>query len=191
MFKKDIEKWLLKHCIYNFVINDDLTVDVNDSIHLNNYNLKEIPFQFNEVKGYVFISGNDLGTCEGFPKIVHGHVNILNSQLYSLKGCPQYVYGDFNVNNNMITSLEDAPIYVDGAFLCKNNPISDLEKFICNFTGNFYHSTNFIREHQVFDYPKIRKFEKFYNHDVLKMNKKEISSILLACNLDTKLKKIN
>lgn len=99
--KQQIKFWLGKYEITNYTINDDLSIDVSESVGLWNHNLTEIPVQFNEVNGYFSIEGN---------------------QLKSLKGCPRIVKGNFICDNNNLTSLKFSPEIVNGGFLCRLNP---------------------------------------------------------------------
>ena len=40
-----------KYNIENYTINDDESIDVNDSVNLSNYSLTELPLTFNVVTG--------------------------------------------------------------------------------------------------------------------------------------------
>ena len=50
--KAQIEEWLKKYKITNYIINPDFTIDVNGSVNLSEYPDKELPeyIQFNYVK---------------------------------------------------------------------------------------------------------------------------------------------
>jgi len=66
--KIEIKEWLDKMNIENYVINDDLTVDVNGNVNLNNKNLSNIPVLFGRVKGNFRCAGNKLTSLEFVPK---------------------------------------------------------------------------------------------------------------------------
>ena len=48
--KEKIVNWLDSMKIFNYIINDDLTVDVYGSVDLAHYNFKKIPVRFGKVK---------------------------------------------------------------------------------------------------------------------------------------------
>ena len=93
--KKEIEKWLVKMWIDNYIINDDLTVDVDDAVYLVGDGLTEIPVQFGRIGGAFDCSVN---------------------QLTNLKGCPYFVGEGFYCKYNTLTSLEYYPEYVGEDF---------------------------------------------------------------------------
>ena len=108
--------------ITNYVINDDLTIDVNSDVELSYIGLVKFLdyINFNKVYGYFDCSGN---------------------QLTSLKGCPNYINGSFFCNNNQLTNLKGCPTYVGGTFWCFGNKkqfTEDDVKQHCNVKGNIY-----------------------------------------------------
>ena len=93
--------------ITNYIINSDMSVDVNGNVDLANDDLTDLPLKFNKVTGSFYCSGN---------------------KLTSLKGCPLYTGGDFDCTDNpKLTSLKDLPInfYVGGEFCCHKNSIKN------------------------------------------------------------------
>jgi hypothetical protein len=95
-----IEKWFKDMKIWNYIINDDLTIDAGNT-DLDNRNLVRLPYyiQFNHVTGWF---------------------DIRNSGLTSLIGCPKIVDDKFNCGWNYLTSLEGCPEYVGDIFSCPN-----------------------------------------------------------------------
>jgi hypothetical protein len=91
-----------KYNIENYTINDDESIDVNDSVNLSNYSLTELPLTFNVVTGDFECSDNNLTT---------------------LKGCPRWVGGCFRCVFNRLTSLEFSPDYVGAFFSCSYNDL--------------------------------------------------------------------
>ncbi|MFW6130696.1 MAG: hypothetical protein ACOC56_05865 [Atribacterota bacterium] len=75
--------------ITNYIINDDLTVDVNGSVDLSYRGLIRIPFQFNKVNGHFYCENNKLTSLKGAPKEVHGNFWCYNNKLTSLKYLPK------------------------------------------------------------------------------------------------------
>ena len=53
--REEIENWLNEMKIYNYVINEDLTVDVHSGVNIGYKSLKEIPIQFSLVDGDFFL----------------------------------------------------------------------------------------------------------------------------------------
>lgn len=104
--REQIETWLDKYYISRYIINDDLSVDVENWINLQYKKIKYLPIKFDEVTG-------------GF--------DIRDNNLTSLKGCPKFVGSDFDFRNNQITNLEYSPKIVKGNFWCNNNPITSLK----------------------------------------------------------------
>jgi hypothetical protein len=66
-----IEKWLKKYGIKKYIINEDLTIDVDDEVDLSNKRIKSLPkyIQFNKVNGSFFAFENPLISLRGYPKI--------------------------------------------------------------------------------------------------------------------------
>jgi hypothetical protein len=98
-----ISKWLGEMDVINYIINDDLTIDVKGHADFYGRDLYKFPdyIQFNKIfQGYFSCSGN---------------------YLTSLRGCPLDVNGDFYCDDNRLTSLEGCPLYVNGSFFCAYN----------------------------------------------------------------------
>ena len=67
--KQRIIDWLESMEIKNYIVNNDLTVDVNGEVILSNKNLLEIPVQFGVVMGNFSVSNNKkLTSLVGSPK---------------------------------------------------------------------------------------------------------------------------
>jgi hypothetical protein len=96
-----IEKWLKQQQIYNYTINDDMTIDVRSSVILDK-DIGNIPeyIQFGKING--IFNCNDCG-------------------LTTLRGCPTYVEDSFFCSRNMLTSLQYAPKIVEDSFWCTGN----------------------------------------------------------------------
>ena len=70
--KKEIQQWLIDMKINNYVIHDDLTVDVYDNINLIDKKLNKIPIKFGVINGYFNCSYNYLTSLENFPQEING-----------------------------------------------------------------------------------------------------------------------
>jgi hypothetical protein len=97
-----IKKWLDKMDIKNYIINNDLTIDVDGQVNLLGRRLTKIPsfIQFNKVRSYFSIARN---------------------QLISLRGCPYYVGNNFYCDFNELKSLKYMPKYIGNYLFCNNN----------------------------------------------------------------------
>jgi len=116
-----IEKWLDQMYVNEWIINDDLSIDIEGGVYLSDIGPTLPPFiQFGKVK-------------DSF--------RITNSGLISLRGCPHTVGLVFNCENNRLDSLVGAPYYVQGNFLCSNNSIkfsiNDVKE-VCRVGGEIY-----------------------------------------------------
>jgi len=143
--KREIEVWLDKRNITNYVINDDLTVDVERALILN-FNETELPINFGKVEFLMVSDCYNLTSLKGFPK----EANTINIEscdiadlagiaskfkmlrihncpsLSSLRGLPSEVDGDITIAFNAnLTSLEGSPKKV-GNFIASNNSIKSL-----------------------------------------------------------------
>ena len=162
--KEEISSWLDKMEVENYIINDNLTVDVlnNGSVFINEKRLTKIPVQFNVVEGSFHCSENRLESLKGCPNIVHSNFDCSNSCLNSLEGGPKYVGGEYLCTNNkltnlefcpeeigymldfshnIITTLDYSPKKVGGFIFAYNNPIVDFLGFNCEFQDKFRHTT--------------------------------------------------
>ena len=99
--------------IKNYVINSDLSIDVNGSVDLSNMDLGKIPLNFNYVSESFYCQGN---------------------QLKSLKGCPIEVGYDFFAHNNELVTLESGPKTVGRHYYISNNKLVSLKWFAKNLS---------------------------------------------------------
>jgi hypothetical protein len=96
-----IEAWLKKYDIRNYIINDDLTIDVNEDVNLIRYPEEKLPeyIRFRKVREDFSISKSP--------------------ELDSLEGCPEEVGGSFWCNGcPKLKSLERCPKKVGSCFYC-------------------------------------------------------------------------
>ena len=166
--KEKIEDWLNKHEIKNYIINDDLTVDVNGDVRLEGRGIKKIPFKFNKVIGDFNIGINYLTTLNGSPEIVSGdffcNLNKLKTLEYSPKevggsfdcssnelitliGCTQEIGISFGCSSNKLTSLKYSPKKVLGSFYCNDNKLTALEELPEIINGKIYCKNNPFKDH--------------------------------------------
>jgi len=99
---KLIKDWLNDHYIINYIINDDMTIDVNGDVQLLQTTIIKFPdyIQFRKIEG-----------C----------FDLESTQLQELRGCPIYVKGYFDIRKNNLDSFKFSPKYVGGSFICDQN----------------------------------------------------------------------
>lgn len=117
----------------NYVINKDMSVDINGNVQLEDIGLDYLPFKFNRVSGYFSVSHNNLLNLSGFPKSIGLDIFIDGNKLSSLSGLPEEVNGNFWCSDNNLLNLEGCPKYIDGKFKFASNGIFDLSYFPKNF----------------------------------------------------------
>src|SRR5271157_4889272 len=123
--RAQIIKWLDTYEVTNYVINDDLTIDVKGDVYLSYKNLTKFPdfIKFNHVSGYFSCDNNQLTNLVGCPSSVGDSFYCSYNQLTSLVGCPSSTGGSFACDNNQLTSLVGCPSSVDGDFCCYDNKV--------------------------------------------------------------------
>jgi len=165
---EDIDSICKNHSIYNYTINSDGTVDVDDDVYLTDEKLIKLPLKFGKVSGDFNCSQNQLTSLEGCPRSVGGHFNCGDNQLTSLEFCPQSVGDDFYCSYNYLTTLEGCPQAVRGDFSCNNNQLTTLEG--CPSVGDYF----FCGNNQLKD---LYGFPEFFDNSIY-YNNNPVSEIL-------------
>lgn len=157
-----IEKWLDYKRVYNYTINNDLTVDVDGNVAII-FTGGHIPIQFGTINGNFDIAYNQLTTLKGCPKVINGgffcdgnHITSLeygpetvtggyhfsNSNLTSLETLSAKIGGDVYFNSNKLTTLKGCPKVINGDFNCAENQLTSLLEAPVEVQGNFYYYKN-------------------------------------------------
>ena len=124
------ERLLELYDIVEYLINNDGSLNVFESVQLFAGNLFYLPFEFYYVKGNFDCSDNNLTSLKGAPKFVEGGFQCSANNLTSLKGGPIYVNTGYYCNDNNLTNLEGSPSYVGGEKICyNNNNLKDIRNF--------------------------------------------------------------
>lgn len=147
--EEDIEVLCYRYDVTEYDINDDLSIDVFNSVYLNNYGLTYIPLNFNYVDGNFKIANNNLISLKGCPKKVNGGFYCYQNLLKDLKYCPSEVNGDFNFEYNSIKSLEFSPEVIPGLYSCIGNGVESLKYSPKKIGGDFladYNNINSLKE---------------------------------------------
>ena len=118
--RKLIKDWLEEMDVKNYMINDDLTIDVKGSVNLNGKDLAKFP-------DYI-----------QFGKIIKGWFYCADNQLISLKGCPNSVTNWFSCSRNKLTSLKDGPNTVGTGYDCRGNELESLD-YCATTCGGLFH----------------------------------------------------
>ena len=134
--KEEIKMWLDKKGVTNYIINQDLTVNVNGDVSIGFMSLKSIDVQFKKVTGNFYCNNNFLTSLQGCPQSVGGNFKCHTNQLATLEFSPEKVHVDFVFSGNPILSLIKRPCYVGGIFIGHNINISSLEG-LPDFYGSF------------------------------------------------------
>lgn len=125
----EIKKWLKKHGITKFYIEDDLTVDTYEPVYISNSNIENLPFKFKSI----FAPPSD------------GDFKINNNPLTSLKNSPDNCFM-FDCSNCNLKSMKYAPENFNQIYYT-NNPCSDdinqlkyfkIEKLLEDRINNIY-----------------------------------------------------
>lgn len=145
--KDEIENWLFSQRIKDYIINDDMTVDVNDNTYISGKSVYHIPIQFgyingdfairetyikslkgcpHTVKGDFFCNNNELENLDFLPKNISRDIFCQSNKLKSLKGCPSKINGHFYCDMNNLESYNGCPIDVEGEFVFFHNPLDAL-----------------------------------------------------------------
>lgn len=164
--KQQIIEWLDNHFIEEYIINKDLTVDVDMNVMLMHYKLKEIPIQFGTINGSF--------VCN-------------NNSLTSLKGSPYHINGSFIFNCNDIDSFQYAPKFVRDEFSCQHNPIKNLDTFKTELLGPFYHA---YTKNKTFPIDELRTYylNEYDDYMFVQINKNDLKNILTKIHLNEELK---
>ena len=61
--KEDIENWLKSNNINDYIINEDMSVEVKGNVQISSNGLSEIPVKFRSVSGNFSCGNNDKSAC--------------------------------------------------------------------------------------------------------------------------------
>lgn len=125
----DIKDICYNHRIFNYTINEDRSIDINDDVDLGKYRLERLPLKFRNVTGSFSIGENSLTSLDGCPKYVGRGFYCSYNHLTSLKGGPESVGGEFYCAANKLTSLEGCPERIGGVLYCAENHLTSLRGF--------------------------------------------------------------
>lgn len=121
--RKEIEDWLNKYEIKNYIINDDLTVDVDGSINLSSVKFIPLKSSSGQIQKIEMIYDKRFLLDE-----IQVQFNICTKDfvcktnaLKSLKGCPRIVKGNFDCSKNKILISLEHLGFVGQTLICDDN----------------------------------------------------------------------
>lgn len=114
--------------IFDYIINDDNTVDLHQGVvRLSRIKMTKLPVKFRKVFGSLYIEDMGLETLEGCPSYVQGHFYCTMNKLKNLVGCPKQVDGVFSCARNNLETLDGATNVICQRFDCSHNELKTLE----------------------------------------------------------------
>lgn len=127
--------------IKNYTINDDGSVDVNESVNLSFKIMGEIRLKFGRVTGNFSVSGCSLTNLIGSPKIVYGDYYCEFNLLTSLEGCPNEIWGHFVMSyNDVLKNFDYFPKMINNDIFINNMDSLQSIYNSCNIGGRVYYN---------------------------------------------------
>jgi hypothetical protein len=142
--EKSIEDWCNDLNIFNYEINDDTSVDVNNNVSIDSDMIKitKFPLKFNNIYGYFSCCHNKLKTLKGSPIKVGSYFQCFWNNITSIIDGPKEVGWDYSCGSNNLLSLVGSPKYITGKFECYDNKLTTLEGAPIEISSNFSCSYN-------------------------------------------------
>lgn len=168
--KEEIKNWLDNELIANYVIKEDLTVNVEGDVNLSWRQLKHIPVQFGNVYGSFYCDHNELTSLEGSPKFVEVDFNCRNNLLTNLLASPEVVR-NYNCIENKLISLKGSPKRVNGLFDCSYNDELISLKYGPKKVMNLTALSNPLQIHECVNIKIENKFSHNCNHKYMSKQK--------------------
>jgi hypothetical protein len=114
--------------VYEYTLNDDMSLDVDGDVYIFNAGLTKMPFKLNTVGGSLLLYNNSLINMDGLPKTVNSTFNISRNKLDSMVGGPISVGESYHINGNNIRSFKGFPEnYSEHMFISfVDNPVNDI-----------------------------------------------------------------
>lgn len=127
--RAQIENWLKEMNIRNYLINQDMTIDVYGNVDINNKNLTQFPLyiNFNKIAGHFRCAHNKIESLRGGPKEIFGVFDCSYNQLKSLEHGPEIVLSTYYCGFNKLKTLKGSPSIAFGRFDCSYNLLYSLK----------------------------------------------------------------
>lgn len=141
--KSQIDRLCEQFGIENYIINDDMTIDVDGDVKFQgNLTITRFPITFNKVKGDFYCETNKLSTLAGSPREVGGSFVCYANSITSLIGGPVKVGKDYDCSHQILKSLEGSPDEIPGNFSCGFNMLPNLDHLPKIIGGDFWFCCN-------------------------------------------------
>lgn len=136
--RQEVEAWLKKMEVKNYEIDDNLVVNVKNTVNISSKKLSYLPIQFGEIKGDFVVFNVGLRSCSGMPFIVRGGVYANQNKLKTLEYSPVIIEGDYHVGRNRLTTLKGVPDKIGGDFVFSSNRIKTFRFMPNHIGGDFF-----------------------------------------------------
>ncbi len=158
----EISEICKNHHIYNWTINSEGLIDVDNSVYFSNNGLTKLPLKFGTVTGGFYCCNNELTSLEGAPHTVGDNFSCGNNKLTSLKGSPRSVGGDFSTWNTLYEDMNndirtfEGLVNISGDLYCNLNPVWEIWNLINPGTNkwdsekmDFFNDLDIIRGEEI------------------------------------------
>jgi hypothetical protein len=160
--KIEIQNWLDEHAVSHYVINDNLTVDVNNNVKFiptqyqqNQVLMNDFPIKFGKILGDFEVYNQNFSSFKNFPNTIRGTLNIYNNNFTSLKDMPSYIGQDFICGDNLFQSFDDLKAVIKGRIVhlsrIKNTQITDFFHQYESKDGELGHYSILVLEKKMLD----------------------------------------
>jgi hypothetical protein len=139
--KNQIEKILKSLNIKNYIINDNLIVDINtEVVDISFMGLTEIPVKFGIIKGYFNCAYNKLTTLKNAPIEVNDNFYCSNNELINLNGIPKIIKGKslWVEDNKNLESLEPLDLIKNKHLIINYNVTKITQEYVKNYKNMQY-----------------------------------------------------
>ena len=162
--RRAIEAWVDMHTLGSgWIINDDLTVDVEG--HARIYNVRRLPIQLRYVEGNLVFFQCKLTTLKGCPASVKGNFDCSRNELKSVLHMPTHVGGKLNFSHNQIANLQHLAKTVGADIDCSHNQLTSIAGLPRHVEGSLNCSNNKLTS--MHDCPTVKDSVQCYQNPIL------------------------
>ena len=151
--KNEIKSWLDKHNVRNYIINEDLTVDVNETVVLKKLLDIELPVQFGNIEGSFLCMDGELTTLKGFPKKINGDFSCKKNKISNLDYFPELITKSISIGDNNISDIKKKTKTINGDLTIENNKIREFSPNTKLILGELQANSNLIES--LINMPKV------------------------------------
>lgn len=118
--------YMRKWNLVNYIINDDLSVSVDEDVYIDDSKVSEIPVNFREINGNLRIDNCNFINLKGLPDKLENLLIANCRNLESLQGCTKEISNNFTLRNSSVDSLKYGPVHVGGKYHIDLKKITNL-----------------------------------------------------------------